>query len=402
MIGRLRELPSGVWALGLVSLFMDISSEMIHALLPVFLVAVLGSSATLVGVIEGLGEALALVTRLFSGMLSDRLRRRRPLVLAGYLLGTLSKPLFALAGSAAMVLGARSLDRLGKGIRGAPRDALIADLVAPGMRGAAFGLRQSLDSFGAVLGPLLALGLMALTRDDYRAVFWFAFLPGIAAVLLIVFLVREPPPLPAGAARAPGSIWRLRDAAQLGRAYWGVLALGMVFTLARFSEAFILLRADQLGMAPTFVPLMLVILSLTYALGAYPAGLLSDRIGRARLLLPGVLVLVAADLVLATAGDPWTVGIGAALWGIHMALTQGVFAALVVDTCPAHLRGTAFGLFGLASGLAILCASILAGLLWDRIGAPSTFLAGAAFALSAGIGGLMLWRMRGGRATGKI
>jgi MFS family permease len=398
MTGRLRQLPPGVWALGLVSLFMDISSEMIHALLPVFLVAVLGAGATLVGVIEGVGEALALVTRLFSGLLSDRLRRRKPLVLAGYLLGALSKPLFALAGSAAAVLGARSLDRLGKGIRGAPRDALVADLVAPEMRGAAYGLRQSLDSFGAVLGPLLALALMTLTQDDYRAVFWYAFLPGLASVLIIVFLVREPPREQAGV-HAPEP-WRLRDAARLGRAYWAVLALGVVFTLARFSEAFILLRAEQLGTAPAVVPLMLVILSLTYALGAYPAGHLSDRLGRMRLLLAGMLVLVAADAVLALAATPLSVGLGAALWGLHLALTQGLFAALVVDTCPSHLRGTAFGVFGLASGLAVLCASVLAGLLWDWAGAPATFLGGAAFALLAGLGALALWRMRAAKGAG--
>jgi MFS family permease len=396
MINRLRQIPRGVWALGLVSLFMDISSEMIHALLPVFLVTVLGAGATLVGVIEGVGEALALITRLFSGMLSDRLRRRKPLVLAGYLLGAVSKPLFALAGSASNVLGARSLDRLGKGIRGAPRDALIADLVSPDMRGAAFGLRQSLDSFGAVLGPLLALALMALTHDDYRTVFWYAFLPGLASVLIIVFLVREPP----HPAHSPARLWRLRDAALLGRAYWAVLALGVVFTLARFSEAFILLRAEQLGVAPTYVPLMLVILSLAFALGAYPAGHLSDRIGRARLLLPGVLALVAADAVLAFATGPLLVGVGAALWGIHMALTQGLFAALVVDTCPARLRGTAFGVFGLASGLAILCASVLAGLLWDLVGAPATFLGGAGFALVTGVGALALWRMRAAEGAG--
>jgi len=398
MIERLRQIPRGVWALGLVSLFMDVSSEMIHALLPVFLVAVLGAGATLVGVIEGLGEALALVTRLFSGLLSDRLRRRKPLVLAGYLLGALSKPLFALAGSAAAVLGARSLDRLGKGIRGAPRDALIADLVAPGMRGAAYGLRQSLDSIGAVLGPLLALALMILTQDDYRAVFWCAFLPGIASVLIIVFLVREPP-RPAAGVHAPEP-WRLRDAARLGRDYWAVLALGTAFTLARFSEAFLLLRAEQLGTPSALVPLMLVILSLAYALGAYPAGHLSDRLGRDRLLLPGVLVLAAADAVLALAATPLLVGIGAALWGAHLALTQGLFAALIVDTCPSRLRGTAFGVYGLASGLAILCASVLAGLLWDRFGAPATFLGGAAFALVTGAGALALWRMRAAKGAG--
>jgi MFS family permease len=357
---------------------------------------VLGAGATLVGVIEGVGESIALITRLFSGMLSDWLRRRKRLVLAGYLLGAVSKPLFALAGSVTAVLAARSLDRLGKGIRGAPRDALIADLAAPEIRGAAFGLRQSLDSCGAVLGPLLALLLMALTQDDYRAVFWYAFLPGIAAVLVIVFLVREPE----DHARRPRQPLRLRDAGTLGRDYWWVLALGMVFTLARFSEAFILLRAQQLGLAPALVPLMLVLLSLTYALVAYPAGYLSDRIGRGRLLMPGLLVLIAADGVLAAASGPVLVGVGAALWGVHMALTQGLFAALVADTCPDRLRGTGFGLFSLASGLAILFASVIAGLLWDHYGAAATFLCGAGFALLTFLGGLALWRMRAAKAAG--
>lgn len=396
LISRLRQIPRGVWALGLVSLFMDISSEMIHALLPVFLVTVLGTGAALVGLIEGLGESIALITRLFSGVLSDWLRRRKLLVLAGYLLGALSKPLFALAGSAAMVFGARALDRLGKGIRGAPRDALIADLITPDVRGAAFGLRQSLDSFGAVLGPLLALVLMALTRDDYRAVFWFAFLPGLASVLIILFLVREPEHLDQAAERP----LQLRDAGVLGRYYWIVLALGMVFSLARFSEAFILLRAEQIGVAPAMVPLMLVILSLTFALGAYPAGHLSDRIGRKRLLMAGLLVLMAADVVLAFAREPVHVGLGAALWGVHLALTQGLFAALVADSCVPSLRGTAFGLFGLASGLAILLASVIAGLLWEYCGAPATFLAGAGFALLTFLGGLALRWVRAAEPPG--
>jgi MFS family permease len=373
-------LPRGIWALGLVSAFMDISSEMIHGLLPVFLVTVLGASATSVGLIEGSGEGLALITRVFSGYLSDRLARRKGLIVSGYLLGTLTKPLFALAGGAGLVFAARLLDRFGKGLRGAPRDALIADLAPPQQWGAAYGLRQALDSVGAFAGPLLAVAIMALTADDYRVVFWLAGLPGIVAVAILVWGVREPAAPAVKPARLPISAADLR---RLGPAYWWVLVVGIVFSLARFSEAFVLLRAEDAGLAPGRVPLVLVVISLVYALGAYPAGRLSDRIGRMRLLGAGLCFLIVADLILAGATGVWQVAAGAALWGLHLAFTQGLFAALVADTSTAAVRGTAFGLYGLVTGVAVLLASVLAGWLWDRHGASATFLAGALFSVLA-------------------
>jgi len=383
-------LPRGIWALGLVSAFMDISSEMIHGLLPAFLVTVIGASATSVGLIEGAGEGLALITRVFSGYLSDRLERRKGLIVSGYLLGTLTKPLFALAGGVQLVFGARLLDRFGKGLRGAPRDALIADLVPAHQWGAAYGLRQALDSVGAFVGPLLAVAIMALTADDYRTVFWLAGLPGAVAVTILIVGVREPARPLAKPARLPVSAADLR---RLGRAYWQVLAVGVVFSMARFSEAFLLLRAEATGLAPGMIPLVLVIISLVYALGAYPAGWLSDRVGRLRLLGAGLAFLVVADLILAAATGIWQVAAGAALWGLHLAFTQGLFSALVADTSAAPVRGTAFGVYGLVTGVAVLLASVLAGWLWDRYGAPVTFLAGALFSLLA-LAGFEILRRR--------
>lgn len=373
-------LPRAVVALGFVSLAMDTSSEMIHGLLPLFLVSVLGASATAVGLIEGIGEGLALVTRVFSGALSDWLGKRKGLVVAGYLLAALSKPLFALADGVGLVFAARSLDRFGKGIRGAPRDALIADLTSPKQRGAAFGLRQSLDSVGAFIGPLIAVIVMSLTAGNYQAVFWLAVIPAAAAVVVLMVFVREPE---RHSAAPPRTSVKASNLARLPPAYWVVLGVGVVFTLARFSEAFLLLRAQQAGLAPQFIPLILMILSLVYALGAYPAGYLSDRVGRPRILTLGILVLVIADLVLAQAASLFQVMAGATLWGLHMAFTQGLFAALITDTAVAELRGTAFGLYGLASGISVFASSLFAGGLWDAYGAPATFFAGAGFALLA-------------------
>lgn len=374
------KLPAGIWALGLVSAFMDVSSEMIHGLLPAFLVTVIGASATSLGLIEGAGEGFALVTRVFSGYISDRLERRKGLIVSGYLLGTLTKPLFALAGSVEMVLTARLIDRFGKGLRGAPRDALIADLAPARQWGSAYGLRQALDSLGAVVGPLLAVAIMSVTADNYRAVFWLAGLPGAIAVLILVSGVREPAGRTVKTAPVPVN---LTDMRRLERAYWLVLAVGVVFSMARFSEAFLLLRAETLGFSPGRVPFVLVIISLVYALGAYPVGRLSDRIGRTRLLGAGLAFLITADLVLAGATGAWQVAVGAALWGLHLAFTQGLFAALIADTSTPALRGTAFGVYGLVTGVAVLLASVLAGCLWDRYGAPVTFLAGALFSLLA-------------------
>jgi MFS family permease len=359
---------------------MDISSEMIHGLLPVFLVTVIGAGATSIGLIEGAGEGLALITRVFSGYLSDRLDRRKGLIVSGYLLGTLTKPLFALAAGVGLVFTARLLDRFGKGLRGAPRDALIADLAPPHQWGSAYGLRQALDSVGAFLGPLLAVAIMALTADDYRAVFWLAGLPGAVAVAILVLGVREPAGRTVKPARLPVNATDMR---RLDRAYWLVLGVGVVFSLARFSEAFLLLRAEAIGLAPGLVPLVLVIISLVYALGAYPVGRLSDRFGRLRLLGAGLAFLIVADLILAAATGVWQVAAGAALWGLHLAFTQGLFAALVADTSTATVRGTAFGVYGLVTGVAVLLANVLAGGLWDRYGAPVTFLAGALFSLLA-------------------
>lgn len=368
-----------MWALGVVSLCMDTSSELIHSLLPLFMVTTLGTGAVAVGLVEGVAEAAALVTKLFSGVLSDRLGRRKALALAGYGLSALTKPGFALAGSVGAVLAARFADRIGKGIRGAPRDALIADLTPPAIRGAAFGLRQTLDTIGATLGPLLAVAAMAALHDNIRGAFWIAVLPaGLAvAVLAVGVAERRAPP----AARAAPI--RRAELAELGGAFWAAAAIGAVLSLARFSEAFLVLRAADTGFSETLVPLVPAAMSLAYALSAYPAGVLSDRIERRRLLAPGLAVLLAADAVLALARTPAVTFVGVTLWGLHMGLTQGVLSALVADTAPPRLRGTGFGVLSLLSGAALLAGSVLAGVLWDAVSPAATFWTGAGFAALA-------------------
>lgn len=388
----LRAIPRGVWMLGLVSLFMDASSELVHSLLPVFLVGTLGASAAEVGLIEGVAEATALVTKVFSGVLSDWFGRRKLLAVIGYGLAALTKPFFALATTVEAVVLARFMDRVGKGIRGAPRDALVADLVPPAIRGAAFGLRQSLDTVGAVLGPLLAIAAMALFAGDIRLVFWLAVPPAFIAVALLALGVEEP--AAAATARPPRTPIRRAELAQLTRAYWTVVGFGAVLTLARFSEAFLVLRAAGTGLPNAWVPLVLVVMSLAYTLSAYPAGALSDRMDRTDLLAVGLAVLIAADATLALSGGVAMTLIGVALWGLHMGLTQGLLAAMVADTAPERLRGTAFGLFNLVSGGALLIASVIAGLLWDAAGPAATFWAGAAFTAAALCGLAWLRRKR--------
>ncbi|GFO61030.1 MFS transporter [Geomonas silvestris] len=373
----LKRIPRGIWTLGLVSMFMDISSEMIHSLLPLFLVGSLGASTFLVGLIEGLAESTALIVKVFSGTLSDYLGKRKFLAVFGYSLSALTKPLFAVAPTVGLVFAARMLDRVGKGVRGAPRDALVADLAPPGMRGAAFGLRQALDTVGALLGPLLAVGLMLLWADDFRAVFWVALVPGFLAVLLLAFGVEEP--ARSEGARRTNPI-RRENLARLTGAYWWVVGIGAVFTLARFSEAFLVLRAKEGGVPVALVPLVMVGMNLVYSGSAYPFGRLSDRKSHATLLSLGLLVLIAADFVLAASGHWSTVALGVSLWGLHMGMTQGLLAAMVAHAAPEDLRGTAFGFFNLVSGIAMLIASAAAGELWDRFGAPITFYAGAGFA----------------------
>ena len=367
--------------LGFVSLFMDVSSELIHSLLPVFMVTGLGASALAVGIVEGIAESTALMVKVFSGALSDWLGKRKALAVLGYSLGALSKPLFALATTVPLVLGARFMDRIGKGIRGAPRDALVADLAPPEIRGAAFGLRQSLDTVGAFLGPLLAIALMILLSGDFRAVFWFAVIPGVLAVLLLVFGVKEPER--AASRSKPVNPIRWSTLSMLGSAYWFVVGAGAVFTLARFSEAFLILRAQQLGLPDTYAPLVLVVMNVVFALTAFPFGRLADRMSHRRLLGYGLVVLVVADLILANATGLAAVAVGVAAWGLHMGMTQGLLATMVADTAPADLRGTAYGFFNLASGVAMLIASVLAGLLWDQFGADTTFYAGAALSVAA-------------------
>jgi MFS family permease len=390
-----QRLPAGIWALGLVSMLMDISSELIHSLMPVFMVTVLGASMLTVGLIEGAAEATALIVKVFAGAISDYWGKRKPLAVLGYALGALSKPLFALANTSGLVLGARLIDRIGKGIRGAPRDALVADITPKEMRGAAFGLRQSLDTVGAFLGPLLAMGLMLLWANDFRAVFWVAVIPAWLAVIVLVVGVREP--LKPIAHRRTNPISR-DNLKRLDAAYWWVVGMGAVFTLARFSEAFLVLRVQQGGLPLAWVPLVMIVMNIVYAAGAYPLGKLADSTSHSKLLAWGLVLLIAADALLAWSDHGVIAWAGIALWGLHMAMTQGLLATMVADAAPAELRGTAYGFFNLVSGIAMLIASGLAGLLWDRLGASSTFLAGLGFGVVAL--GLLLLQARPRSAIG--
>ena len=383
----LRKIPPGIWVLGFVSMLMDISSELIHSLLPVFMVTSLGISVFVVGLIEGAAEATALIVKVFSGVISDYWGKRKPLAVLGYGLGAVSKPLFALANTTGLVVTARLMDRVGKGIRGAPRDALVADIAPPELRGAAFGLRQSLDTVGAFVGPLLAMGLMLMWANDFRAVFWFATIPAFLCVVLLVFGIHEPVRA-AGAVRTnPISRANLK---RLSSAYWWVVGIGAVFTLARFSEAFLVLRGQQGGLPLAWTPLVLIAMNVIYAACAYPFGKLADRMRHTTLLAWGLVLLIGADALLAYSNSGAWFWAGVALWGLHMAMTQGLLATMVADTAPVDLRGTAYGFFNLVSGLAMLIASGLAGLLWDQLGASFTFLAGIAFSVLA----LLLMRLR--------
>ncbi|MFM0572603.1 MFS transporter [Paraburkholderia caledonica] len=375
-ISVLRQIPRSVWVLGCVSLLMDVSSEIIHSLLPMFLMAALGASATTIGLIEGIAEATSPIVKVFSGTLSDYLGNRKWLAVAGYGLGALCKPLFAVAPTIGIVVTARILDRVGKGIRGAPRDALVADVTPPHLRGAAFGLRQSLDTIGASLGPLLAVVFMLVWSDNFRLAFWLAVIPGMLAVALLTFGIEEPA-REAGTKRVNPIRWD--SIKQLGTSYWWVVAVGGVFSLARFSEAFLVLRAMGSGVPIALVPLVMVAMNVVYALSAYPLGKLADTMSQTKLLVAGLVILIASDVVLAH-GTHWSVVlVGVALWGLHMGMTQGLLSTMVAHTAPAQLRGTAFGFFNLLSGVVTLVSSAIAGVLWDRLDAAATFYAGAGF-----------------------
>lgn len=372
---RLGDIPRGIWALGLVSMFMDISSEMIHALLPIYMVTILGTSVLTVGFIEGLAEATASITKIFSGALSDWLGKRKLLAAIGYGLAAFTKPIFPLAQSVGWLVAARFIDRVGKGIRGAPRDALVADIAPPDLRGASFGLRQSLDTIGAFVGPLAAIALMTLSSDNFRFVFWIAVIPAFISFGLIVFGVDEPKKQQDQKRTAI----TFRDAGRLPAGFWAVVAVAFVLTLARFSEAFLILRSQSVGLPIALVPLIMVVMNIVYALAAYPAGVMADRIGRQGVLVAGIAFLIVADIILAMGSTVLPIMLGVVFWGLHMGFTQGLLATLVADTAPVDLRGTAFGVFNFAIGIAMLIASVIAGGLWDVYGPAATFFAGAAF-----------------------
>ena len=378
-----RDIPRGVWALGFVSMFMDISSEMIHALLPIYLVAVLGTSMTTIGFIEGIAEATAMITKVFSGALSDWLGKRKLLAVIGYGLAAFTKPIFPLASTIAWFVAARFIDRIGKGIRGAPRDALVADIAPEHVRGASFGVRQSLDTIGAFLGPLLAIGLMLLTSNSFTLVFWVAVVPAFIAFALMLCV--EEPAKPRQGSNGNRRL-RLADATRLSGAFWGVVGIGAILTLARFSEAFLVLKAQSVGVPIALVPAVMIMMNIVYASVSYPAGALSDRVNRNTILLSGIGMLVIADLILAFSTAFPTILVGVVFWGLHMGLTQGMLATLVADTAPEDLRGTAFGVFNVATGVTMLAASVIAGGLWDAFGPKMTFLAGAAFTAVSLIG----------------
>lgn len=390
----LKAIPRGIWAIGFVSLFMDISSEMIHALLPIYMVTVLGTSTLAVGIIEGIAEATASITKVFSGAISDWIGRRKLLAVIGYGLAAFTKPVFPLADTIGWLVGARFLDRVGKGIRGAPRDALVGDLSPPDLRGASFGLRQSLDTIGAFMGPLIAIGLMVLTTNNFKAVFWVAVIPAFIALSLMIFAVKDSART-APHVRAPFPLTRTQIV-RLPGAFWWVVGVASIFTLARFSEAFLILKAQAVGLPIALVPAIMVVMNVVYAACSYPVGVLSDGPkGRGRLLVIGLLLLVAADIVLGLASSVWLVGVGVVFWGLHMGFTQGLLAALVADTAPPDLRGTAFGMFNLVTGIALLLASALAGFLWQVYGPSVTFFVGAAM---TGLSLLGFWMVHVGRA----
>jgi MFS family permease len=372
-------LPRNVWILGFVSLLMDLSSEIYHSLLPAFITIVLGLPATALGAIDGVAEATANFAKLFSGRFSDRSLRRKPWVMGGYGLATLSKPLFALATSAPTVMTARFADRIGKGIRGSPRDAMIADETPPEVRGRAYGLRQALDTAGALLAPLAAIGLMAWFASDIRAVFWVAIIPAFCSFLLAWLALREPEQHLGAIKRSPF----FAGFRELDKPTKRLLAVGFLFTLARFSEAFLILKGIEIGLSEAMSPLTLAMFNLAYVALAYPAGALSDRMSPRTILIAGMGALIAGNLILAKSESFADLVLGVGLWGAHMALTQGIFSRMIADSAPEHLRATSFGAFWFVTGIGALLASLGAGLLWDRQGSAATFVTSAGVAAVA-------------------
>lgn len=384
-----RQIPRGIWMLGLVSLFMDLSSEMIHALLPIYMTTVLGASALTIGVFEGIAEATASITKVFSGAISDWIGKRKLLAVMGYGLAALSKPIFPLAPTVGWLFAARFIDRVGKGIRGAPRDALVSEIAPNHLRGACYGLRQSLDTVGAFLGPLLAIVFMWAFSDHFTTVFWIAAVPAFLSVFVLFSGVKEPKSQ--NERRQVKMPLKRSELAKLTHRYWFVVIIATIFTLARFSEAFLILRAQSVGLSIMFVPIVMVVMSLAYSLSAYPVGVISDRMDKSTLLIIGITILIVANIVLANSTEIYSLCFGVALWGLHMGFTQGLLATLVADNSPNELRATAFGVFHLITGVTLFVASVLAGALWETSGASATFLAGAAIA-GLSIVSLLVWR----------
>jgi len=395
MTEKPTTIPTGIWAIGFVSLFMDASSELVHALLPALYLS-LGVSMAMVGIIEGIAEATAAITKVFSGALSDWLGKRKLLTVIGYGLAALTKPLFPLAQSVGLLFAARLIDRVGKGIRGAPRDALIADITPPEVRGAAYGLRQSLDAAGGFIGPILAISLMALLSDNIRLSLWFAVIPAVLCMVFLVYGVKEPKNVPSSRAggKKRGLPLNRADIDQLNGRYWLIVIIGTLFSLARFSVAFLALRAMQLGLPVGLSPLVLILMGVVFSLSSYPVGVLADRMDRGKLLALGFLALIVAELLLASTSNYLIALVGIAVWGLHLGLTQGLLSTMVADSAPGHLRGTAFGIFNLANGVALLFASLVAGALWQTLGASTTFFAGASFAAAALVMLLISFRSR--------
>ena len=373
-----RALGRNVVALSAVSFLTDVSSEMIYPLLPLFLSVVLRASATAIGVIEGAAESTAALLKLASGVWSDRVRRRKPLVVAGYALASVARPLVAIAQSAGQVLAIRVSDRVGKGLRTSPRDALIADSVHPSIRGRAFGFQRAADHAGAVVGPLIAFFIMRAEHVPFRRVFWLAAIPGLLAVLVLVFAVRDVPrrrPLasPAGS----------RD--RLGGRFWAFLGVLFLFTLGNSSDAFLLLRAAQLGVPAALAPILWAMLHVVKSSSSTPGGALSDRIGRKPLIIGGWAVYGVVYLLFGRATQAWHAWALFAVYGVYFGLTEGVQKALVADVVPDEQRGTAFGWYNLALGLGAFPASLIFGEIWDRVGAPAAFTFGAMLALVSAV-----------------
>lgn len=382
-ISSFKYIPRTIWALGTVSLLMDISTELIHSLLPIFMVSVLGANLTYVGIIEGIAESTALMTKMFSGTISDFLNKRKILVGLGYGLSAITKPLFPLANSLSIVLFARFFDRIGKGIRDAPRDALISDLAPYKGRGASFGLRQALDSMGAVIGPLMAMLFIYIFSGNIRYVFWIATIPAILAVLVLIFGVTEPEKNSLQIQHPKEWVLYWYKIRHLNKAFWYLLFIGGVLALARFSEAFLILKANSVGVSLAWLPSIMIVMNIAFASSSFPAGALSDVIGRQAILSSSILLLFMAEIILGFSSTIWMTMIGVIIWGLHMGLSQGLLAAMVADSTPEHLRGFAYGIFYFVCGIATLFSSIIAGMIGDRWGIPFLFYFASVFSTIA-------------------